>query len=173
MGLRIEQADDAVRVAYRGHFRVHHHHCAVGEVHRQEGTLLDAGRGVADDVLEAVGGQVLQDLAHAFLGQRILVAGLRGSQHEQVVEALVLDQGLLEGGLAVHDIHEVVHHAAFAAHDQVEVAQADVEVDHRHLLATLRQAARKAGAGSGLADAAFAGGDYDDFSQRTSPDDSV
>jgi hypothetical protein len=29
----------------------------------------------------------------------------------------------------------IVHHAAFAAHDQVEVAQADVEVDHRHLLA--------------------------------------
>lgn len=34
----------------------------------------------------------------------------------------------------MHDVDEVVHHAAFAPHDQVEVAQADVEVDHRHLL---------------------------------------
>src|SRR5690606_10098940 len=71
--------------------------------------------------------------------------------------------------LALGDVDEVVHHPALAAHDQVEVAQADVEVDHHDLLAAARQAAREAGAAGGLADAALARCDYDDFSQRISP----
>src|SRR5690606_6628772 len=118
---------------------------------------------------EAVGGQVLEHLLDAFLGEGVLVAGLRGSQHVQVVEALVLDQGLLEGGLAVDDVDEVVHHAPLATHDQVEVPQADVEVDHGGLVAATGQADGDAGAGGGLADAALAGSDYDDFSQWRSP----
>src|SRR5690606_4325280 len=84
-------------------------------------------------------------------------------------EALVLDQRLPQRGLALGDVDEVVHHAALAAHDQVEVAQADVEVDHDDLLAAAREAAREAGAAGGLADAALARGDYDDFSQNASP----
>src|SRR5690606_10906642 len=168
-GLGIQQADDAVGVTHRGHFRVDHDHRLVGEVHGQERALLDAGRRVAHDVLEAVGGQVLEDLLDALLGEGILVAGLRGGQHVEVVEALVLDQGLLERGLAVDDVDEVVNHAALAAHDQVEVAQADVEVDDRGLVAAPGQADGDAGAGGGLADAALAGSDYDDFSQWRSP----
>src|SRR5690606_14025201 len=140
------------------------------EIHRQERALLDAGGGVADDEVEAVGGQVLQYFFHAFLVQCVLVAGLRGGQHEQVVKALVLDHGLLQRGLAVDDVDEVVHHAALAAHDQVEVAQAHVEVDYGDFLAATGQPAGVAGAGGGLADAALAGGDYDDFSQRISPE---
>ncbi len=34
-------------------------------------------------------------LAHAFLGEGVLVARLRGGQHEEVLELLVLDEGLL------------------------------------------------------------------------------
>src|SRR6185312_964485 len=93
-------------------------------------------------------------------------AGLAGGQHVQVVVALVLDQRLLERGLAVHDVDEVVHHAAFEAHDQVEVAQADVEVDHRGFLAGHGQAGGERGAGRRLADAAFAGGDNDNLSSQ-------
>src|SRR3546814_9126087 len=97
-------------------------------------------------IFEIVIGQVLEHLLHAFPGQRVLVAGLRGGEHEKVLEALVLDQRLAQRGFALGDVDEVVHHAAFAAHDQVEVAQADVEVDHDDLLAAARQAAREAGA---------------------------
>ena len=46
-GLAREQPQDAIRVANRGDFRVHDHDRAVGEVHGQVRTLLDAGRGVA------------------------------------------------------------------------------------------------------------------------------
>ena len=49
---------------------------------------------------------------------------------------LVLDQGLVQGGFLVDHIDQVVHHAAFAAHDEVEIAQADVEIDHYGFVAT-------------------------------------
>src|SRR5690606_18422010 len=113
--------------------------------------------------------QLLEHALHAVAGERVLVAGLRGREHEQGVEALVLDQGLLERGLALDDVDEVVHHAALAAHDQVEAAQPDVEVDDRDLLAAARQPAGQARAGGGLADAALAGRDYDDLGQSLSP----
>ena len=77
--------------------------------------------------------EILQHLFDAFFSQRILVAGLRGGKDEEVVAVLVLDQGLVEVGLAIHDVDEVVDHAALAAHDEVEVAQAHVEVDDRGL----------------------------------------
>jgi hypothetical protein len=104
-------------------------------VHGHQRAAFDAGGRVADDVLEVHGGQIVQHLLHAFLRQRVLVAGLRGGQHEQVVALLVLDQGLVQVGFALDDVDQVIDHAALAAHDQVEVAQADVEVDHCGLVA--------------------------------------
>src|SRR5690606_32634121 len=74
-----------------------------------------------------------------------------------------------QGRLALDDVDEVVHHATLATHDQVEVAQAHVEVDHGDLLAMAGEAAGKGSAGGGLAHAALAGSDYDDFGQNTSP----
>ena len=165
-GLAGEQAQDAIGVAHRGNFRIDHHHGMVGEIHRQVRTFLDAGRRVAHDVVEAVFGKAVEHLLDAFLGQCILVAGLAGGQHVQVVVALVLDQRLLQRGFAVDDVDEVVHHAPLATHDQVEVAQADVEVDDRDFLAGHGQAGGKRGAGRRLADAAFAGGDNDNLSSQ-------
>src|SRR5690606_11123804 len=164
-----QQAEDAVGVAQGGHFRVDHHDRLVGEVHSQERALLDARGRVEYDVVEAVVGQFLEHLLDALGGQRVLVAGLRRGQHEQVVVALVLDQGLAQGRLALDHVDEVVHHAPLATHDQVEVAQAHVEVDRGDLLAMAGEAAGKGGAGGGLAHAALAGSDYDDFGQNTSP----
>ncbi len=69
---------------------------------------------------------------------------------------LVLDQRLLERSLALDDVDEVIHDAAFAAHDEVEVTQTDVEVDDRNLVAAQREAGGEAGAGRGLAHATFA-----------------
>ncbi|MNV99407.1 hypothetical protein D3C71_1947610 [compost metagenome] len=60
-------------------------------------------------------------------------------------------------------VDEVIHHAAFAAHDEVEVAQADVKVDHGSLVAAQGEAGGKAGTGGGLAHATLAGGHDDDF----------
>ncbi|MCY1311352.1 hypothetical protein D9M70_616400 [compost metagenome] len=82
---------------------------------------------------------------------------MRGRQDEQVFELLVLDERLVESGFALDHVDEVVHDAALAAHDQVEVAQADVEVDDRGFVAPHRESRRKTGAGGGLAHAAFAG----------------
>ena len=127
----------------------------VGEVQRHQGALLDAGRAVAQDVVEVLL-QLVQDLLDAFLGQRVLVAGLAGRQDEEVLDPLVLDQRLAEVGLALDDVDEVVHHAALAAHDQVEVAQTNVEVDDDGLEPAQRQSSGEGSARRGLAHAALA-----------------
>ena len=77
------------------------------------------------------------------------------------MQAFVLDQRLLESAVALDDVHEVVHDTPLAAHDQIEVAQPDVEVDHGDTLATLRQSTRDAGGSRGLADSPFTRS-YDD-----------
>ena len=138
---------------------------AVGEIHREARAFLDAGGRIADDVVEAVFGQLLQHALDAFLVERFLVARLRGREHVQRVEAFVLDQRLLERALLMDHVDEVVDDAPLATHDQVEVAQADVEVDHCDFLAASGQADRQRGAGRGLAHAALAGCDDDDLSQ--------
>jgi hypothetical protein len=99
----------------------------------------------------------------AVLRQRVLVTRLAGGEHEKVVALLVLDQGLVQVGFAVDDIDQVVHHAALATHDQVEVAQADVEVDDGGLVPAQGQAGGEAGAGGGLAHPALAGRHHDDL----------
>ncbi|KAG1385281.1 hypothetical protein G6F59_017498 [Rhizopus arrhizus] len=49
----------------------------------------------------------------------------------------------------------------------------DVRIQHAYTRTQLLQRNGQVDRGRRLADAALAGGDYDDFSQRTSPDDSV
>ena len=66
-------------------------------------------------------------------------------------------------GLALDDVDEVVHHAALTPHDEIEVAQADIKVDHGGLVAAQGEAGGKGGAGGGLAHATLAGGHDDDF----------
>jgi hypothetical protein len=127
--LALQDAEDAVGVAHRGDLGVGHDDGFVGEGQGHHGTPFDAGRGVADDVVEAHVLELLEHLLDAFFGQRVLVARLGGRQDEEVLAVLVLDQGLVQVGFTVHHIDQVVHHATFAAHDEVEVAQAHVEVD--------------------------------------------
>ena len=62
---------------------------------------------------------------------RVCEAGSRCS----VSTPLVADQRLRQLGVALDDVDEVVDHAPLGAHDQVEVAQADVEVDDDDVLA--------------------------------------
>jgi len=125
-------------------------------VHGHHGAGLDAGGRVADDVLKVHGAQVGQHFFDTVLRQGVFVAGLRRRQHIQVVALLVFDQRLVQVGLAVDDIDQVIDHAALAAHDQVKVAQADVKVNHCRLVAAQGQTGCKAGAGGGLAHPALA-----------------
>ncbi|MEY9290872.1 hypothetical protein ABH979_003946 [Bradyrhizobium ottawaense] len=50
----------------------------------------------------------------------------------------------------------VEYNAAFGAHHEVEVTQADVEIDDDDLVAALRQRSPKGGGRRGLADAPLA-----------------
>lgn len=77
--------------------------------------------------------------------------GLGGRQDVQGIDPLVPDQCLVEGGLALDDIDEVVHHPALAVHDEIEVAQAYVKIDDDGLVAPLGETGADGGAGSGFA----------------------
>ena len=94
----------------------------VGEIERGDRAVLDPGRAVADDVVEAFF-EFLEHPLDPLALQRILVARLRGREDIEAVVALVLDQRLVEFGVAVDDIDEIEDHPALATHDQVEVAQ--------------------------------------------------
>ena len=76
---------------------------------------------------------------------------------------LVFDQRLVQGGFAIDDVDKVVHHAALATHDEVQVTQAHIKVDHHGFLPTQSQTRCKAGTGGGLAHAAFARSHHDNF----------
>ncbi|OGA74515.1 MAG: septum site-determining protein MinC [Betaproteobacteria bacterium RIFCSPLOWO2_12_FULL_66_14] len=87
-GLAGEDAEDPVRIAHRGHLGVGDDERFVGEMHRHQRARFDAGRRIADDVLEIHGRKVAQHLLHALLLQRILVARLRGGEHEEILRLL-------------------------------------------------------------------------------------
>jgi hypothetical protein len=123
----------------------------------------DAGRRIAQDVVEAFRDQLIEHAPHAVRRQRVLVARLGGGEYEQRVDPLVLDQRLLVRAVALNDVDEVVHDAAFASHHEIEIAQADVEVDDCDLLAATRETARETGRRRRFADAAFARRDDDDL----------
>ena len=68
----------------------------------------------------------------------------------------VFDQRLVQIGFALDHIDQVVHHTALTTHDQIQVAQADIEINHSGFVAAQGQARRKAGAGGGFSHPAFA-----------------
>src|SRR5258708_17802754 len=73
----------------------------------------------------------------------------------QRIDAFVLDQRLFEYAVALDDIDEIIYDTPLAPHDQIEVAQSDVEIDHRNTFAAARESARNAGGGSGLSNSSL------------------
>ena len=123
--------------------------------HGEHGATLDARRTVAENPI-AVGAQFLDDASDTFFRERVLVLGLRRGQEPKIVQPLVADQGLRKLCDALHHVDEIEDDPPLGAHHQVEVAQANVEVDDDHPLPGLRQRRSYRGGGSGLADPAFA-----------------
>ncbi|MNT02143.1 hypothetical protein D3C72_1366310 [compost metagenome] len=159
--LGIEQADDAVAIAHRGDFRIGDNDGHVCMAHGQRRTAFDTGRAVADHPVEMFL-QLVDDPFDAFRRQIVLVTRLRGRQEEQRLEALVADQRLRQLGVALDDVDEIVNHAAFSTHDEIEVTQTDIEIDDHDLLFVLRQCGAKRCGRGGLADPALAGS-YNDY----------
>ena len=61
--------------AHRRHFGIGDDDGLVGKAHGEHGAALDAGRAVAYDIIETAA-HLRNDAADAFVGQRVLVAGL-------------------------------------------------------------------------------------------------
>src|SRR5205085_12059584 len=87
----------------------------------------------------------------------------RGRKNIEIVVALILNQRLIEIGVAVDHIDEIEHNAALAAHHEIEVAQSDVEINDHCLMAAQCQSGGKSGSGGGLADPSLAGCDRQDL----------
>jgi hypothetical protein len=71
--------------------------------------------------------------------------------------------------LASPFVDEVIHHAAFTAHDQVEVTQTDVEADADGRVAAPSEAGTDSGAGGGLSHTILAGCIHENLGQGVSP----
>src|SRR5437763_157077 len=123
---------------------------------------LDAGGAVADHPVEPLA-QLGDAAPHPLLRQRVLVARLRGGEQVERVDPLVADQRLLQLHVAVGDVDQVVHDPTLGPHDEIEIAQADIEVDHHDVLPGLRQRGAEGSSRRRLSDASLAGCDYEDF----------
>ncbi len=157
-----QDAQNAIRVAHGRHLGVGDHQGVVGEVRRHQRARFDTGGGIADNVLELHLGEIVQYLFDAFLGEGVFVAGLRSREDIQVLQLLVADQRLVQRGFSLDDVHEVVDDPALATHDEIEVAQPDVEVDDHGFVTSHCKASRETCTGGRLADAAFAGCHHND-----------
>ena len=153
----MQNAEDAVGIAHTGNLGIGGYDGFVGKIQCHQRALFDTGGRIADDEFKThLAGQRVQYFFHAFFGQRVFVACLRGRQDEQFVAMFVFNQSLVEGGFPLDDVDQVVYHAAFAAHNQIQVAQADVEVDNGGFMAAECQTGSNARTGGGFTHTAFA-----------------
>src|SRR5882724_8204338 len=95
-GLAGQQAENSIRVADGGNFRIDDHDRTIGKIHGKVCALLDACGRVANDVFDAVICKLIEHTPYALAGERILVASLRCSEDIQGFDPFVLDQRLLE-----------------------------------------------------------------------------
>src|SRR5580693_2822377 len=117
--------------------------------------MFDPRGTIADDVIELLF-ELVEHTIDAITSQRILVTGLRRREYVEVVVTLVFDQRLIEVGVAIDDVDEIKDDPAFAPHDQIEVAQTDIEVDDDSLVPAQREPGGKRRRGGGLAHPALA-----------------
>ena len=89
------------------------------------------------------------------VGERVLVARLRGRQQAEIVQPFVANERLRQLGDAVDDVDQVEDDAPLGAEHEVQVPQADVEIDHHDLVAAPGQRRTERRRRSGFADAAF------------------
>ena len=117
-------------VAHRGDLGIGDHDGDVGMAHGELGATLDAGGAVADHPVEFLSGARRSRRSTPSSVSASLSRVCEAASRCRVFKALVADQRLRELGVALDDVDEVVDHAALGAEDQIEIAQADVEIDH-------------------------------------------
>ena len=84
------------------------------------------------------------------MAQSVFVTCLRCRENEKIVTLLVFDQCLVQVGFTLNHIDEVIHHTALTAHDQVQIAQTHIKINHNGFKAPKGQACSKTGAGGGF-----------------------
>src|SRR5207248_3608955 len=76
---------------------------------------------------------------------------------EQRLHPLVANESLRQLGGSLHHVDKIEYDPALGAHDQIEVAQAHIEIDNDNLLPAPRQRRAERGSRRRLADASLAG----------------
>jgi hypothetical protein len=72
---------------------------------------------------------------------------------------------LLERAIALDHVDEVIDDTSLASHDEIEIAQANIEIDDGDTLVAARESRGDAGGSGRLANAPFTRGDDDDLGQ--------
>jgi hypothetical protein len=164
-----QHLDGGVGVGQRGRLGRGHDQHLVGQRHRVENDVRDPGARIEQDAVEA-----RHHLAHDFdellahLGRQARVFDHPRAGQQDREAARCLEDGLVQGALAGEDV--VQRDLGKQVQHDVEVGQAQVGVEHQHLLALARERRGQVGRQEGLADAALAardGGDARPVSGRS------
>jgi hypothetical protein len=75
--LRVEEADNAVGIANGRDLRIGDHDRDIGVTHSESCSTFNARRAIADHPVEFLP-QLTDHASNAFVGQRVLISGLRG-----------------------------------------------------------------------------------------------
>ena len=103
--LALQDAQDAVGVAHAGHFGIGGNDGFVGKIQRHQRTGFDTGGRIANHEFEVqFFGKLGEYAFHAFAGECVFIAGLRGGQYEQVVAMLVFNQCLVQCGFVLDNV---------------------------------------------------------------------
>src|SRR5581483_4598785 len=156
----VQLADHAVGIADRADLGRRHDDRFGGAGDRVAEAVLDPRRTIDQHVV-GERRDLVDHLRELQLADRGLVALLRGRQHREVLEPLVLDQRLPELTAPFDHLDEIEDDALLDAEHEVEIAQPDVGVDEDDAMAALRERCAEVRGGGRLADAAFPARDDD------------
>ena len=165
---RMEFGHGPLSVAQGGGIHTGHHDGSVGGDHGELEALPKPGGRVHEDIVEVILG-LIDQIVESFPIQVLTVQG--GGEQEQAPYLRLFHARAQKRTTVFHHIGEVHDGSVGKPQGQVQVAQADVQIDAEHPMAQRRQAGSRASGERGLACAPLSRCDHDGSAHRTPPSD--
>ena len=164
-----QQADDAVGIPDGRNLRRRDHNRLVSAGDGIGKALLDARRTVNQNIV-IVRLQLIDNCLDLIRFNCRLVRILcRRKQEKPVLEALVLDYGLVKLAPALYNVDNIVDDPVVESQDNIKIAQSDVKVKHDDLSSHESQGRTKIRGRRRLADATLAGRNHNRSSHQIIP----
>lgn len=86
--------------------------------------------GIIDDEIEFYFFQFFENFVDVFVSQSVFILGLGSWENVEVFCVFIFNQCLVQCGIVLNDVDEIINDVMFVVYNQVEVMQVDVEVDN-------------------------------------------